>query len=240
MSVVDFHFYSLYYIDLSMKIAIESGMATKTNKQASRVSRISPFVSHWRKSCRLETTWEWGSNDRIVIFGVNHFLIFWQHEVKRFQWNSLTWFCQHVTACASLHCSGNLIKTNPDMTPVRKWNGSLHCLGGPRAYNVNLIFSFHPSSRWYYILGISFPPSRARSCTPDDSICLSGLYAVPGTHAGSQAVWRSFTISSQSASVALSGPERAALLVVHVVKSSPTPSPIKWCQCFGQGFSDPL
>lgn len=120
------------------------------------------------------------------------------------------------------------------MTPVRKWNGSLHCLRGPRVYYVNLISSFHPSARWYYILCIWFPPLG--SClAPDDSKWLSGLSAVPGTHAGSQAVWQSITISSQSASVALSGPLRPALLVVGVVKSSPTPFEMKPYRCLARG-----
>ncbi len=124
------------------------------------------------------------------------------------------------------------LKLEPDMTPVR--NGSLHCLRGPRVYNINLISSFHPSSRWYYILGISFPP-LASCLAPDDSIWLSGLSAVPGTHAGSQAVWRSITIGSQSASVAMSGPSRPALLVVGVVKSSPTPFEMKPYLCLARG-----
>lgn len=200
MSVVDFHYYYLFVLHWSCHESSHRRCYVNKNKQTCKPAdsweSLLLFSTQGSQSCRLEMTREWVNNDKIVILRVNHFLMFWQHEVKRFQWNSLTWFCLHVSACASLHCSGNLIKTNPDMTPVRKWNGSLHCLGGPRAFNVNLIFSFHPSSRWYYILGISFPPSRAPSCTPDDSICLSGLYAVPGTHTGSQAVWRSFTMSA--------------------------------------------
>ncbi len=120
-----------------------------------------------------------------------------------------------------------------------KWKSSLS--EGPSSVQRQPYFFLPPliSLILHTRYGISFPP-LASCLAPDDSIWLSGLSAVPGTHAGSQAVWQSITIGSQSASVALSGPSRPALLVVGVVKSSPTPFEMKTVSVFGQGFSDPL